>query len=74
MSIKGRDIIIYILENHMEDSEIDFSGFFMDVDEAAVKLGVGQTTVKSYYMLGLLKGVEIGGNLYFPKDSKIGGN
>ena len=74
MSITGRDIIIYILENRLEDSEIDFSGFFMNVDEAAVNYGVGPTTIKTWYTLGLLKGVEIGGDLYFPKDSKIGGN
>lgn len=74
MPITGRDLIIYILENRLEDKEISISNILMDVNEAAVKFGVGQSTIEAWFETGKLQGIRIGGGLYFPKDYKLGGN
>lgn len=68
----GRELIIYILENNLEDvSIIDGGKFvgFMTVDEAAEKFEVGIETVKVWVNMGLLKAIPFGGNLYVPANS-----
>lgn len=40
----GRELIIYILQNNLEDAEIfddNLKSMFMSVEEAAVKFGCG---------------------------------
>lgn len=68
----GRDLIIYILDHHLEDKELfqddRFIGFISD-KEFAAKYDVGVETVKVWYDFGLLKGVKVGESLYFPKDA-----
>ena len=47
----GKELILYILENNLEDSEIFKDGRFLDfltVSEAAVKFNVGEATVKTW--------------------------
>lgn len=65
----GRDLIVYILENHLEDAPVvDGNGVFigfMSEEEAAVKFDVGVETIKAWYVLGKLNGVKIGDRLYF---------
>lgn len=58
----GRDIIIYILQNHLEDTEIltDSNHMFLTVEEAAVKYGTGIATVKAMIAQNVLKGMKIG--------------
>lgn len=58
----GRDIIIYILQNHLEDTEIltDSNHMFLTVEEAAVKYGTGIATVKAMIDQNVLKGMKIG--------------
>lgn len=58
----GRDIIIYILQNHLEDTEIltDSNHMFLTVEEAAVKYGTGIATVKAMIDQNILKGMKIG--------------
>ena len=58
----GRDIIIYILQNHLEDTEIltDSNHMFLTVEEAAVKYGTGISTVKAMIDQNVLKGMKIG--------------
>ena len=46
----GRDLIIYILQNNLEDEEIFKDGKFIGfvtLNEAAVRLNVGVETVKA---------------------------
>lgn len=69
----GRELIIYILENNLEDvSIIDGGKFigFMTVDEAAAKFEVGIETVKVWVTMGLLKSISLGGILYIPANSQ----
>ena len=58
----GRDLIIYILQNHLEDTEIltDSKHMFLTVEEAAVKYGTGVATIKALINRSILKGMKIG--------------
>ena len=58
----GRDLIIYILQNHLEDTEIltDNNHMFLTVEEAAVKYGTGVATIKAMVNENILKGMKIG--------------
>jgi hypothetical protein len=67
----GREMIIFILENKIEDEIVIKDGIFigfMDEDEAAVRFNVGVATVRTWYAMGKLSGVKIGDRLYFLRD------
>ena len=71
----GRELIIYILENNLEDEEIFKDGKpigFMTDAEAAVKLQTGVRTIQVMYEMGKLNGVKIGDKIYISdiKDKK----
>ena len=67
--VTGRDLIIYILKNKLED-EVFFEDEripgLMTIEEVAVKCNVGVETVKAWYLCGFKRGVMIGDKLYFP--------
>ena len=68
----GRDLIIYILQNNLEDTPIFKDGKllgFMNVEEAAVKYEVGVATVKLWFRLGMLPAIVIGEEIYIPADT-----
>ena len=69
--MNGRELIIYIFENHLEDEVMFEDGIFIGfipANKAAVKLGVGEATIKVWHEMGQLPGVIIGGELYiYPK-------
>lgn len=68
----GRDLIIYILQNNLEDKPVFENGKllgFMNVDETALKFGVGRATIELWYALGVLKGIEIGNEIYIPSNT-----
>lgn len=65
----GRDLIIYILRNGLEDEPLYENGKilgFMNEMEAAVKFGTGTAVVRTWLELGTLEGVLIGDNWYIP--------
>ena len=69
----GRELIIYILENNLEDTPVFNDGKligFMTVEEAAIKFDVGTATIKLWFRLGMLRGIVIGEALYIPADAK----
>lgn len=69
----GRDLIIYILENDLEDEEIFKDGKpigFLTEDEVAIELEVGLATVKTMISLGVLEGITIGNKIYIRGDYK----
>lgn len=69
----GRDLILYILSNGLENEEIFKNGKFigfMTAEEAAVKLNVGVATIYSWVTMGMLEGVMIAGALYIPANAK----
>lgn len=69
----GRDLILYILANGLEDEPVfengRFIGFMTD-EEAAVKMKVGVATIHIWVGLGQLKGLKIGDDLYIPANAK----
>lgn len=70
----GRALIIYILENNLENEEIFKDGKivgFISVSEAASKFNVGVGTVKTWVDLGLLDGVYIHDDLYIPTKAAL---
>lgn len=68
----GKDLIIFILQNNLEDEILfengNFVGF-MSAEEAAVKFEVGLTTIKMWYTLGMIKGIAIDESLYIPRNA-----
>lgn len=60
----GRDLIIYILENHLEDVEIETKLLLVPLDKAAVELGCGLAGVKALLSIGKIKGIRLNGKYY----------
>ena len=68
----GRDLIVYILENGLENEPVFKSGQFigfMSVEKAAEKFGVGTGTIHAWLYQGKLTGVLVGNQIYIPADS-----
>lgn len=73
MIMTGRDLILYILANGLEDKPVFEDGRligFMTLDEAAVKFEVGAATVRVWINEGMLHGIKIGEEIYIPADSE----
>lgn len=71
VSMTGKDLIIYILQNDLEDKVVFSNGIFtgiMNVEEAALKFNVGVATVITWYKLGMIPGFTLGGSIFFMKD------
>lgn len=67
----GRDLIVYILNNNLENEEVFKDGIFfglIDENEVAIKFDVGVATVKAWYDLNMIKGIKIGDSIFFLKD------
>ncbi|MBR5862195.1 MAG: hypothetical protein IKZ08_02600 [Bacteroidales bacterium] len=67
----GRELVVYIMENHLEDEEVIKNGVFVGFiseDEVAAKLGFGVATIRAFVELGILEGHRINDRLYFRKD------
>lgn len=70
----GRELIVYILTNGLEDEPVFEDGKFvglLTVGEAAVKFGTGNATIQTYYLMGMLDGFVIGGELYIPATAEL---
>lgn len=68
----GRDLIIYILENGLEDEPVFFDDGFLNlltVEEVAEKYSVGVATVRVWYDFEMLKGVRVGDDIYILPNS-----
>lgn len=67
----GRDLIIYIMQNNLEDEVVLKDGFFvgfMDENGAAAKFGVGVWTIRAWFAIGAINGIQVGEKLYFLKN------
>ena len=65
----GRDLIVYILQNDLEDEPIVQDGKFIGfitVVEAAKKANVGMATVLAWAVEGLISYVIVGHTIYIP--------
>lgn len=71
----GRDLIIYILENNLENEPIYKDGKilgFISTKEAALEFGVGFATIELWFELGIIPGIKIGEELYIPVNALKG--
>ena len=69
----GRELIVYILQNHLEDELVFQNGTFIGfipIDVAAAKAGVGVATICVWIQQGLIPCVTIGTQLFIPCDFK----
>lgn len=65
----ARELIMYILENHLEDEPVFKNGTFigfMSEEDFAKELDFGKATVRTLYDLKMISGVKIGDKLYIP--------
>lgn len=72
----GREMILYILENHLEDDDIFANGCpvgFTPVNKAAVKLGVGEAILTSWIQTGQIEAVKIAGRYFVPDKILLNG-
>lgn len=70
----GRDLIIYILENGLEDEPVFNNGKFigtMTDEEVAVIFGVGVATIRAMADQGIFNGIRIGETTYIFKCDKL---
>ena len=65
---------MYILEYDLVDevllSESCISDILLTTEQVAIKFGVGGAVIETLYKLGMLKGFNIGEQVYFPIDIK----
>ena len=69
----GRDLIIYILANKLEDEPVFKDGKFIGYitpSEAAAKMNVGTATIYAWIAQGWLNCVVMGGMVYIPANFK----
>lgn len=72
----GKELIIYILQNNLENEEIFKNGKligFITEEEAAVYFGVGTATIKTWVKKNMLPSVVIGYTTYIPAGAKVQG-
>ena len=72
----GKELIIYILENNLENEEIFKNGRligFITVEGAAVYFGVGTAAIKTWVKRNMLPSVVIGYTTYIPAGAKVQG-
>lgn len=67
----GRDLIIYILKNGLEDKPVFENGKFIGLvtlEETAFKKQVGPATIQAWVDLGFMEGVTVKPGIYIPVD------
>ena len=67
----GKDLIIYILSNNLENEPVFNKGKFigyLTVDEVASEMNVGTATVYAWIQQGWMNCVILGGSVYIPAD------
>ena len=70
----GRDLILYILKNNLEDDPVYHDGKligFLTVEEAAVRFDVGTLTIRVWCQFGKLHSINIFGRDYIPIDEAL---
>lgn len=63
----GRDLILYILQNNLEDEPVFQDGKFIgmkSLEETAVRFNVGVATVKVWIDLGVIEGYTVKEGIY----------
>lgn len=68
----GRELIVFLLKNNLEDEEIGdiLSQWFMSEVEAAEKFNVGLSTIEAWFNHKQIDGIKIGSTIYISKSTK----
>lgn len=69
----GRDLIIYIMQNNLEDVNIFENGVFigfMSEEEAAARFEVGVPTIHVWHALGFINSVSIGDSIFVYRNTE----
>ena len=72
--VTGKDLIIYILQNNLENEPVFKDGKFIGyvtLHEVAAKANVGVPTVCTWIHQGWLDCVIVGGNIYIPANFNL---
>jgi len=70
----GKELILYILENNLENKQVFENGKFLGfltVEEAAKKFDVGVATIHTWKTLGWLNYIEFEGVVLIPANAEI---
>ena len=70
----GRDFIVYILTNNLENCPVFDEGMFLGfltVEQVATKMQVGTATVEAWIGLGMLDHIKIGEVIYIPGNFEL---
>lgn len=70
----GRDLIIYILKNNLENEDIFLDGKivgFLKIEEAAEKFNVEISTIITWIVLGRINAIRIGNCYYIDPTSEV---
>lgn len=65
----GRELIVYILENGLEDEPVFDNGKFIGfvtAEQAAVKKHVGVATIEAWIDLRIVDGIDVKAGTYIP--------
>ena len=65
----GRELIVYILTNHLEDEVIFKNGSFVGyitIEEAAARSDVGIETIKAWIDMALVPSIKFNSEIYIP--------
>jgi predicted transcriptional regulator len=65
----GRELIVYILENGLEDEPVFENGKFIGfitAEQAAVKKHVGVATIEAWIDLRIVDGIDVKAGTYIP--------
>lgn len=71
----GKDLIIYILANNLENELVFDNGRFIGfitVGEAAVKMNVGTATIHAWIKQGRIDYIFIGNEVFIPANFELG--
>lgn len=71
--LTGRELIMFILENHLEDAPVFDDGNiigFMTEGEAAAKFDVGIYTIRVWINEGKMTGIRLNDVVYIPANTK----
>ena len=72
-NMTGKELILYILQNNLEDRPVFQNGRFLDyltVSEAAEKFDVGTATIRVWLELNTIEGVKIGDQVFISATTK----
>ena len=65
------DLIVYIIQNNLVNEEVFQNGKlagFMSIPEAAVKFGVGESTVRAWIYMGTINCIKLNGLVLIPQN------